>query len=245
MVIKATYRSGVTKSIEALCSGDEIDLVSVVIPEGVREIRPESFYNCINLESVTFPTTLKSIGYNAFMGCISLKECHIPSELEIIGYAAFKNSGVETLYIKSVSRIEEEAFYYCTNLKSATIDSRISFIEQSAFKGCHNMATFNHKGINVIQNRAFEDCLRLEKIDMTGVYNLGDNAFCNCISLTEIINLWGPVLDDEVRFQFSECWHIKHITADLSEIEMEIEEFINLNFWGSVENISITLINTV
>lgn len=244
MVIKATYKSGITKNIEYLSSGDEIDLVSVVIPEGVSKIQSEAFYNCINLESVTFPTTLKSIGYNAFMGCISLKECHIPSELESIGYAAFKNSGVEILYIKSVYRIEEEAFYNCMNLKSATVDSHIAYIEQSAFEGCHNMETFNHKGINVIQNSAFKGCLRLEKMDMTDVGNLGDNAFCNCISLIEITNLWGPVLDEEDRFPFSECYNIKHITADLSEIGIGIEEFIDLNFWESSENISITPINT-
>ena len=251
MTIKVTYKSGITEEVESSrleiigAFGDKIDLVSVIIPEGVKKISAQAFCNCINLESVTFPTTLKSIDSDAFKNCISLKQCHIPSKLDIICNDAFKCSGVESLYIKGVLYIEEEAFYHCMNLKSVTIDDCCRFIDESAFEGCYNMVTFNHKGIGVIRDAAFKDCLRLEKMDMSGVYNLSCNPFCNCISLTEITNLIGYVIDDEDIRPFYFCYNIKSVTVNLSELEIGIKEFAHKHFWQSGEDsFSITDIRT-
>ncbi len=43
------------------------NLVSVIIPEGVRIIEDKCFYNCKMLSNIVFPDTLKRIGEEAFL----------------------------------------------------------------------------------------------------------------------------------------------------------------------------------
>lgn len=48
---------------------DCVDIISVVIPDGVKTIGANAFYQCKNLTSVTIPASVISIGANAFYRC--------------------------------------------------------------------------------------------------------------------------------------------------------------------------------
>lgn len=52
------------------------ELITLKIPEGIKEIRGEAFYNCLNLETVYLPSTLQLIEEFAFEGCKSLKNVY-------------------------------------------------------------------------------------------------------------------------------------------------------------------------
>jgi hypothetical protein len=89
-------------------------LVSLVIPEGVRNIASFSFTTQRYLTSVTFPSTLKRIDRFAFEYC-GLRTIRLPDSLE---------------------EIREYAFTYNTNLTDANIPVGIKTIGESAFFGC-------------------------------------------------------------------------------------------------------------
>ncbi len=64
-------------------------LKSVVLPEGIAEIRHDIFKDCLSLKKVTLPTTLKSIQRDAFSGCKNLEEINFPNGLTNVDQRAF------------------------------------------------------------------------------------------------------------------------------------------------------------
>lgn len=69
------------------------NMTSVVMPNGLVEIRDSAFYNCTSLESITIPVSLTSIASMAFYGCTSLKTVNYAGtyeqwrEISIQGYS--------------------------------------------------------------------------------------------------------------------------------------------------------------
>jgi hypothetical protein len=67
------------------CFSECTGLVSIKIPYGVTSIEDNTFDNCMSLVSITIPDSVTSIGSKAFNECISLKEVTIPDSVTKIG----------------------------------------------------------------------------------------------------------------------------------------------------------------
>ena len=76
-------------------------LTDVVLPEGLRVIRAEAFFNCRNLQTVIFPSTLMEVGTQrsfragrkmsgAFENCINISAADIPDSVVIMAKNTFK-----------------------------------------------------------------------------------------------------------------------------------------------------------
>ncbi len=87
---------------------------TVILPEGLREIREGAFQNC-NLKAITIPNTVKKIGKDAFERCRNLEEVAIPF---------------------GVKRIEDGTFSWCSAMKSISIPESVHYIDMDAFCGC-------------------------------------------------------------------------------------------------------------
>lgn len=66
------------------------NLISIKIPEGVKEIKGDAFAGCYNLNKVEFPSSLKTIGSYAFSETSIENELIIPEGVEKIESGAFK-----------------------------------------------------------------------------------------------------------------------------------------------------------
>ena len=77
-------------------------LLSVRIPDSVKEIDHAAFYNCKNLVELELGNGVKTIDNAAFYNCKSLVELTIPSQVELIVY---------------------RAFYYCTSLTTLNFNA--------------------------------------------------------------------------------------------------------------------------
>ena len=90
----------------------------------------------------------------------------------------------------SVTSIEYEAFFYCTNLTAITIPAGVTSIGVRAFYGCSNLTTINipeNSKLTSIGNNAFSSCSSLTSINIpAGVTSIGNEAFSFCSSLTAI-----------------------------------------------------------
>lgn len=86
--------------ILADCALYDLDITSLVLPEGVTHIGKNALYGCFMLNELCLPSTLKYIGAEAFGNCGTLTEINLP---------------------KSTAYIGDSAFMYCTKL------SKISF----------------------------------------------------------------------------------------------------------------------
>ena len=87
-----------------------------------------------------------------------------------------------------VTKIEEEAFYNCTKLKSVTIPDSVTVIGKDAFEKCSSLTsvTLPNK-LTRIETGVFQDCSSLTSITIpNGVTIIRFMAFSNCSSLTSI-----------------------------------------------------------
>jgi hypothetical protein len=129
-------------------------LESVNIPDGITEIGYSTFSSCEALTSISIPESVTSIGESAFFYCVSLASIEIPEGVTTIGYNAFAlcTSLTSVTIPSSVTDIEGDstggAFYYCTGLKSVTINMNPNGtkIGDSAFNYCDALTTVTFNG---------------------------------------------------------------------------------------------------
>ncbi|MDE5840197.1 MAG: leucine-rich repeat domain-containing protein, partial [Muribaculaceae bacterium] len=60
-------------------------LTRLQVPEGLKEVKSYSFFNCQSLQEVILPEGLEIIGSSCFYNCKSLQKVILPEGLEIIG----------------------------------------------------------------------------------------------------------------------------------------------------------------
>lgn len=145
---------------------ENTQMTSISIPNTIKTIEQEAFYNCTSLRAVTITphTDYNSIAQSAFYGCESLESVDF--------------SGT-TLYVG------ENAFYGCRNLQSFPFE-KVPYISNSSFYGCETLSSITLNMEN-IGNNAFENCTSLSSVTFTSnQLNIGSNAFKGCEKLRRV-----------------------------------------------------------
>lgn len=138
------------------------DLMSVEIPEGVRELREGAFCECTKLKKVTLPNTLQKIGKYAFSACDRIERLEIPSGVTVIG---------------------ENAFFSCAGLKQISLPATLKKIGSGAFSCCKKLERLViPDGVTDIGNDLSLSCCKLthieipEGVERIGICSLGDDS---------------------------------------------------------------------
>lgn len=106
----------------AKCFFKRKDIKAVVLPEGLKTIRKESFSGCTALEEVTIPYGVTSIEPEAFMGCCMLRHVELPASLKILGKHSFAFSGLQSVDLPSrLKTVDAEVFFKCPDLVTLTV----------------------------------------------------------------------------------------------------------------------------
>lgn len=165
-------------------------LTNVIIPEEVASIGDNVFENCDSLQNITLPNGITSIGDYAFSCCVSLKDIHIPESVTSIGNHTFENcSTISSIILPDgITSIGDYAFSFCTNLLDIKLSENVNSIGECAFAYCENIEKIiipqNRK---IIGNNAFESCMNLSDITISnGVTNIGAEAFQGCVSISNL-----------------------------------------------------------
>lgn len=146
-------------------------LISVTVPDSVTEIKSQAFYKCTSLVSVTIADSVKKIGAEVFSGCSNLKTITLPSGLSNIDEHVFKEcKSLETITIPaSVTEIGKYAFEKCSSLTGITIGEKVTSIGDGAFNECAALAQITiPASVTVIGNHAFDGCLSSAKVYYKG-----------------------------------------------------------------------------
>lgn len=102
----------------------------VRIPEGVVEIKDQTFYECSSLSDAPLPRHLKRIGYCSFRGC-ALREVTIPESVTDGGSDAFEyNQPLETLRISGQFEYIVDPCSGCPNI------SQVYYLTDSPQTNC-------------------------------------------------------------------------------------------------------------
>ena len=95
----------------------------------------------------------------------------------------------EIIIPDGVTRINYEAFLYCSGLNSITIPESVTDIGFYAFKGCTSLASVTiPNSVTSIRQGAFQGCSALTSIAIPeSVTSIGKSAFSDCFCLTSIV----------------------------------------------------------
>ena len=120
-------------------------LKNIIIPDSVTSIGSCAFEGCRNLTNIEIPNGVKVIRIRAFRDCISLTNIEIPDSVEYIQNLAFNHcENLKDVKIPdSVIDIGSDAFSYCKSLKDVTIPSSVTYIEGNIFSSCSNLLSIN------------------------------------------------------------------------------------------------------
>lgn len=143
------------------------DVVSVKLPNSVKEIGAYAFYNTHGgLSEIYLGDGITSIGAEAF-ACCSFENIDLPENLEYIG---------------------EDAFRSCKNLNKINIPDKVGFIGQGAFYGCKALRNITGKCVaednqSIVCNNTLiyvtPDDNMTEYTTPNGVSNIGSYLFCS------------------------------------------------------------------
>ena len=126
------------------------------------------------LENVVVPNTYKDLPI-------------VEIDNEVFKYDEFLKS---ILIPNSVRKIGAEAFYYCENLETVTIEdnSPLTKIRYRTFSNCYNLKTVDlgeNPALTTIEPRAFYECKSLSAFYLSKkVLYIGEHAFSFCENLT-------------------------------------------------------------
>lgn len=168
------------------------------VPNGIRRIGDQAFYECYGLTSVIFSSGVRSIGDNAFAFCESLEKVTLNDGLESIARGAFwhcpklkslalpasiKNlAGGALATVPKISLADGNRYF---QLKNGILiePGRHRLIYCSADKKQYRVP----ENIRIIDADAFAACRKLTKIVIpNGVIHIGESAFYGCSGLTEL-----------------------------------------------------------
>ena len=231
----------------------EMDIESVVIPEGVTFINYGAFQNCknlkkvvmqgnmdiiesyafsycYNLEEVIMPDTLNEIGSNAFYNCESLKSIVIPEGVKTISSTAFTYcSSLESVVMAdSVTKLEDYVFSDCGALKEVKLSENLKTMGIGNFREDKSLKNIVLPGsIEEVSHSTFKGCDSLETVVFSDGYSavVSEEMFADCVSLKKV------VLADSVtglnKRAFANCTSLEEITLSSTIPKIEDECFIN------------------
>lgn len=167
-------------------------LGDINLPEGLTTIGLRAFYNC-NLDTIIIPSTVTSISNKAFQGNATTSvvwkpvECSIGTDsdapfystnsqitsftfgpnVELVPSYICKNmSKLDTIVLPpSVYRLGQNAFMYCTSLKSINLPVTQKTLPVSFFEGCSSLESIELPAtLTTINQDAFYGCSGLQEI---------------------------------------------------------------------------------
>ena len=183
---------------------------SLIIPEGVTEVKTAAFGDCAFNGSLSLPSTLKKIGNGfesnwsngTFTNCKFVGELILPESLEFIGERSFE--GCSGLYGNlhlpdKLKEIRKRAFQNCKNLTGdITIPQGVKIISEECFSGSGFNGNLQlHDGISTIEKSAFNNVplrgdLKLPKeLNIISDYSFSGCDFSGVLSLPSSLTYIG------------------------------------------------------
>ena len=187
VVIPKEYKGLPVVSIGAKAFRDEYtghsNLKEIFIPDSVKTIGSEAFYNCDSLTTITLGKNIKEIGDSAFYNCTALTGVYIndlaawfnigfnSSDANPLSFAhnLYLNEELVTnLVIPSeITNIPNSVFYGCSSIKILVVGDNVSSIGGLSFYNCSGLTSVTiGKNVSSIDNYAFHGCSSLLSITM-------------------------------------------------------------------------------
>ncbi len=201
-------------------------LQTVVIPNGIINIKEEAFFYCSNLVSILLPNSISSIGVRTFAGCRKLESLTIPASVEVIGDFAFGSTVNLKMFLVDADNAEyvsQDGVLFSKDMSKLIrypagkegdkydIPDCVTHIGKGAFSFCSLLTSIHiPDGVLSIDSEAFQDCNNLENLILPdSITSISNSAFGFCPNLSSIV-LPNKITSIE-RFTFNHCSGLKSI----------------------------------
>ncbi|EDR26382.1 hypothetical protein, conserved [Entamoeba dispar SAW760] len=182
-----------------------------IIPQEVKSLGNECFYECSSLTSINIPSSISKLGDLCFRKC-SLTTINVPTTVSVLGNECFcECSSLTSVTIPTtISKLGDECFSGCSSLTSVTIPTTVSELGRCCFDECTSLTSIVLENIQFISEErifmnkpvliSFKIPKNLQKINgeniekkdinefiiPTTITKLGDWCFSGCLSLTSV-----------------------------------------------------------
>lgn len=186
---------------------------TIILPDTIKEIGNNAFYNQTNLSKIEIPEGVTRIENTTFKNCsrlnIDVSGLVLPDTIEYIGEEAFAGcTGITKLiFNEGLKEISSNAFSGCNNITEIHFPDSLEILDSNAFNNCYlshlkiSGTIPNSKNglayFESIDSLTIEDCERigsyafwgtgLQELNLTNVKEIGDSAFVgHSLTLIEI-----------------------------------------------------------
>ena len=111
----------------------------------VTQIDSAGFYDKPEIVSLTLPNTIKNIGFKAFAHCINLRNLVLSSDIVTLNNQTFYGctSLTNITFNGDVETLGDQTFYECSSLTSINFIGKVNTIGNQAFYQCNNLTSIN------------------------------------------------------------------------------------------------------
>lgn len=149
----------------------------IVIKDGTVGLAGNLLAKQEALTGVTLPNSLKYIGDEAFYNCPELTNLVLGDSIISIGKSAFRECSKLTseINLPNITSIGDYAFYFCKGVTRVTLGDKLTTIGASAFQACTGLTSINiPSSVTSIRASAFDTCRGLTEVHITDL-----TAWCN------------------------------------------------------------------
>ncbi len=199
-------------------------LTGVTIPSSVTGIGDEAFgyywdenNGYIKNDNFKITYTKNTAGHRyAVENGFTDETCLITEELSDGTLKIDQYAGNDKKYVipakiggKSVTAIDDNAFWGCDKLESVTIPNSVTGIGDEAFRVCTSLTSMTiPNGVTEIGRHAFWGCASLASITIpNSVTSIGTGAFEDCTSLKDVVIPAGTTYIGDYAFGYDEYHH--------------------------------------
>lgn len=119
-----------------------------LVPEEVKAILDEAFYNCAELTAISMTDNVENIGPSTFSGCTAIESVRLSEKIIAIPLYLFEScTNMTSITLgKAVESIDEYAFSGCSHLEKITFPASLKTIGSDAFSYCSSLAEIIAEG---------------------------------------------------------------------------------------------------
>ena len=202
------------------------DLVTVIFPQQVTRISPQTFYGCASLKTFT-GRGVQEVGEAEFFNCFSLSSVSLAQTSLALMEGAFRNCrSLRTFSVPEDSGLWPGVFSGCESLATVTLPQSLLEIPDFFFSDCVSLSTIRGgSGVISVGSHAFYHCSSLAAFPFPeGLEEIGESGFGFCSALD-----FGPLKGESMiirRFAFAGCESLR--APELRGVaEIEEEAFSN------------------
>lgn len=167
------------------------DADEYVMPDTVRTVGRNSFWNCHRIRRVVIGPNVRQIGYNPFANCVNLEIVSESPAYRVVDGILYDSSVRESVCCtdwrarmspvslpKTVENIGRNSFAGCTSLRAVTIPDSVKSISRGAFSHCESLReVYIPDSVEIVEKWAFGYCTSLRKVSAAEGTDIHREAF--------------------------------------------------------------------